>query len=243
MPFPQRSLGLHRKEWWQLVEEWDPSPLFSTGEVTTQASPWECHNYNEGAEESDIWGEAERAETAQCGEEKAQEHLTCVYKYLIRVKEMETDYSQWCTVPGLETQTEQLWAQTETQGITFELSKILFLWEWMHRTDREFFNYMLKIHLDPDLSNQLKHPVLNRLRGKKFLYCKNAYSGLFGAVWSNSDYQSSTEIQYPFLLKRSLWYYRHSLAGSRNFFVTQSFLRVLSSDSLPVDFWISVEYF
>lgn len=40
--------------------------------------------------------------TAQCGEEKAQEHLICMYKYLTRVKEAETDFSQWCTVPGLE---------------------------------------------------------------------------------------------------------------------------------------------
>ena len=46
-----------------------------------------------------IWGEAERAETAQPGEEQGQGTIVSVYKYLMGwQKNMEPDTSQWWPV-------------------------------------------------------------------------------------------------------------------------------------------------
>lgn len=111
-------LGLHRKEWWQLVEEWDPSPLPSTGEITTPARPWECHKHNERAEESDVEGEAESCDCSVWRRESSRAsylHVQIPYK-------SEGGGDRLFSVVH-SARTRENWAQTEIQEIAFKPSK------------------------------------------------------------------------------------------------------------------------
>lgn len=214
-------------------------PILGTGEVTTQARTWECHKHNEGGEESDKWGEAERARTAQCGEEKAQEHLICMCKYLMKVKEKETDlFSQWRTVPGLETV-----GPNWNTGYCFRTFWNTSAVKVNAQDGQRVFVCMLKIHLDPLLSHQLTQPVLNGSGGKKFLCWKKAFGGLFGVVWSSSDYQSSTEKPVPIFTEEILVVTQTPSGWRQKFLCHTKFSWVVSSGLLPVHLWTSVEYF
>lgn len=107
-----------------------------------------------------------------------------------------------------------------------------------------FFVCILKIHLDPVLRTQLTQPLSNGPGKQEVpLLQECLLQWAVGCCLKQQWLQSSTNNPIP-IFTEEIFVVAQTLSGwKRKFLFKQSFLRVVSSDLLPTDLWISAEYF
>lgn len=192
VPLPQRRQTVSwAAQKGGMVEEWNPSSLLSAGEESTGMPQAWWRSWR-------IW-HIRRAGTSQCGEEKAQENPICTYKYLMRVKETETTFSQWCTV-----------ARLETIGTNWNTGNCFWIsWNtFAIKVDTQDGQRRVCLHAqNPSRANpeQPAHTSsLEWARGQEVPVLQECSEWAVVAVWSSSDYQSSTENPIPIFTEEVL---------------------------------------
>lgn len=137
------ALARPRLECW--VQFW--APYYRTYGLTG-ASPTQDHWCDEGTGASTIWGEAERPDLVQPGEEKAQSGQILDGKEWTKMR--EPDSSQWSTLTG------QYVMDTKNKKFHFFTVWVVKHWKRLWREIVEFPSVdVFRTQLDMNLSNLL----------------------------------------------------------------------------------------